>query len=129
MKNNNEIIKYSNVHVFYHIWLETEDHQVILGDDTWDLLSAIAENGSLVKAAAALEISYRKAWGDLKLTEQLLGFSLIEKHRGGAKGGETLLSEEGKAFVEAYQKLHLEVEEAVQPAVIAFKRKIKGKAR
>ena len=127
MNDDKEITKYSNVQVLYHIWLEAEDHQPVLGDDTWSLLKAIAENGSLVKAAAALSISYRKAWGDLKHTEELLGFALIEKHRGGAKGGETVLSEDGKVFIEAYNQFHLDVEAAIQPAVRSFKRRIKGK--
>ncbi|MHC1708619.1 MAG: winged helix-turn-helix domain-containing protein [Bacteroidales bacterium] len=129
MDNKMDHVKYSNVQVYYHIWLETENQQIALGDDTWALLLAVAEKGSLVKAAASLDISYRKAWGDLKRTEELLGFSLIEKHRGGAKGGETILSEEGKAFIDAYNQFHLEVEEAIQPAVIRFKRKIKGKSQ
>lgn len=127
MNDEKEITKYSNVHVLYHIWLETADNQPVLSDDTWALLKAIAEKGSLMKAADTLQISYRKAWGDLKHTEELLGFSLIEKHRGGAKGGETLLSDEGKSFIEAYNQFHIDVEEAIQPAVIRFKRKIKGK--
>ena len=127
MNEKSEISRYSNVQVLYHIWLETQDHQAVISDDTWSLLKAIAELGSLVKAAAALNISYRKVWGDLKHTEELLGFTLIEKHRGGANGGESKLSDEGKAFIEAYNQFHIDLEEAIQPAVIKFKRKIKGK--
>jgi molybdate transport system regulatory protein len=127
MKDHKEITKYSNIQVLYHIWLENTDHENVVDDDTWLLLKAIADKGSLVKASDALNISYRKAWGDLKKTEEKLGFSLIEKHRGGSKGGETLLSEEGRAFIEAYNQFHDDFEEAIQPAVIKFKRKIKGR--
>ena len=127
MNQAKEFPKYSHVQVLYHIWLETENNEAILDDDTWELLKAIALHGSLVKAAVARNISYRKAWGDLKRTEELLGFALIEKHRGGANGGESKLSQEGQTFIEAFSEFHLDLEQAIQPAVIKFKRKIKCK--
>ncbi|WMW66211.1 LysR family transcriptional regulator [Nitratidesulfovibrio liaohensis] len=43
------------------------------------LLLAIDEHGSLKKAAEALGMSYRAAWGKLKQTETALGFRLVEK--------------------------------------------------
>ncbi len=119
--------KYSNIHVVFSIWLESGQGERILSDKTWELLKAIATTGSLSSASRLMNISYRKAWGDLKKTEALLGFQLIEKHRGGASGGETHLSEEGMAFMEAYAGFLEEFDAAVQSSVIHFKRRLKGK--
>ena len=123
----NDLSKYSNVKLRYLIWLENDIGERILDDKTWRLLQAIQRSGSLRKAAAEMEISYRKAWGDLKQTEQLLGFPLIETQRGGAQGGESRLSAEGLAFVEAYHQFHQEFDRDVQDAIVRFKRKLKGK--
>ncbi|MCX6273048.1 MAG: LysR family transcriptional regulator [Bacteroidetes bacterium] len=127
MTEENEFPKYSNIRVCYRIWLESEDNMKILSDDTWALLRSIGELGTLTRASEAMNISYRKAWGDLKKAEQLLGFALIEKHRGGARGGETRLSGEGLSFVKAFEDFHTEFENDVQQAIRRFKRKLKGK--
>lgn len=127
VENPNASEKYSHVRIRYHVFIDNEKGLPLLDDDTWLLLQAIDSLGSLVKAAEERKISYRKAWGDLKRSETFLGFSLIEKQRGGALGGETHLTDDGKEFVEAYRDFLGEVAEAVQPAIIRFKRRIKGK--
>ena len=47
-----------------------------------DLLHAVREQGSISKAAKALELSYRHVWGSLKDWEQTLGRSLIVWDKG-----------------------------------------------
>ncbi len=113
--------------VRYHLRIEDEFGAEILDDRIWSLMRAVDECASLRGAAAKCGISYRKAWGDMRKTEQMLGFSLMEKHRGGSKGGESRLTDAGKAFVEAYKNLQLEFEASVQKPIICFKRRLKGK--
>ena len=51
-----------------------------------DLLVGISEEGSLVKACARSELSYRYAWGILRSGQKILGAPLVESTRGsGAK--------------------------------------------
>ncbi|MBN1593543.1 MAG: LysR family transcriptional regulator [Candidatus Coatesbacteria bacterium] len=105
----------------FKLWLSTDDSEGAFGDGKWRLLESIGRNGSLSAAATELGISYRKAWGDIRKAERSLGVSLIEKHRGGSGGGETLLTETGKAWAQGYSSLRSEVEKTVS---IAFERHI-----
>jgi molybdate transport repressor ModE-like protein len=51
-----------------------------------DLLVGISEEGSLVKACARSDLSYRYAWGILRSGQKILGAPLVESTRGsGAK--------------------------------------------
>ena len=47
-----------------------------------DMLHAVSEQGSISKAARALELSYRHVWGSLRDWEQTLGRSLIVWDKG-----------------------------------------------
>ncbi len=76
----------------YKIWLSTEDEQGILGDGKWQILKAIEKHGSLKAATKALKITYRRTWGDLKKIKEMLGFSILEKERGGKDGGKSSLT-------------------------------------
>ncbi len=117
--------KYSNIALHYSIWMTTESGENVISDERMQLLIAIRQKGSLMAASEHMGISYRKAWGDLRATERLLGFSLIEKHRGGKDGGASLLTEEGIRLVEAYRLFRDEFQEAVSHVVRKFKKTIK----
>ena len=120
-------VKYSNIAVKYSVKVCNEKGEEILSDHHWLLLKAIDESGSLSLAADKLKISYRKAWGDLKTMEKKLGFTLLEKKRGGEGGGTSQLNENGLNFIEAYQKLLDEFQENVNQSIIKFKRTLKSK--
>lgn len=103
----------------FRLWLAGDDPSSPFGQGRWQLLQAIEREGSLRAAAACLGISYRKAWGDLKATENTLGVKLIAAHRGGASGGQTQLTPEGTAWLRAYGRFHTRVEQAVASAFAA----------
>lgn len=118
--------KYNNILVIYKLWMTDEAGRNILGEGRIKLLFLIAQNGSISSAAKEIGVSYRKAWGDLRTAEQLLGFALIERRRGGKSGGQTLLTEEGKILIESYQEMKIEFQQVVNEVIRKFKRKIKG---
>lgn len=120
--------KYSNIRVNYRVWVSSDEGHEILGDDEWLLLKYIDEFGSLKAAADKMGFSYRKAWGDLRDTEQNLGLTLIEKFRGGDQGGSTILTNEGKHLIEAYNNLHANFRKSVNEYIIEFKKTLKGKS-
>jgi molybdate transport system regulatory protein len=64
------------------------------------LLQGIEEYGSLKKAAEAMGMSYRAAWGKIKSTEKILNISLIEK-RGGNRSGYQV-TPEGRKLMEKF---------------------------
>jgi molybdate transport system regulatory protein len=94
----------------YKLWIETEDGEGVLGEGKWKLLKAIRETGSLKAAVEARGLAYRQTWENLKRIEQKLGFKLIEKHRGGEKGGQTVLTPKGEKVVAFFDQLYTKTE-------------------
>lgn len=95
------------------LWLNNDEFDGVFGDGKYSLLKAISDHGSITSAVKALNISYRKAWNDLKKAEDRLGKNLIAKSRGGAKGGSTSLTPEGQKLVEAYKAFRENVKKLV----------------
>ena len=110
----------------FKLWLSTRDAEGVFGDGKWRLLRAIQTTGSLTAASRSLGISYRKAWGDLNKAEKTLHLALIEKERGGSRGGYTALTPQGKKWLKAYGRFRTEIEKAVEQAYATH---MKGLAR
>ena len=108
------------------LWLSSKNVEGVFGDGKWRLLQAIDRTGSLSAASKSLRISYRKAWGDLNKAQDALNTALVEKQRGGNRGGRTILTDEGKKWVEAYSKFRADVEKAVEKA---YGKRIEGLLR
>ncbi len=99
----------------HKLWLE-RDGRIVMSDYRVRLLELVAETGSLAQAAQAMELSYRRAWGKVKELEQNLGLALVTSEVGGAGGGHTVLTEEGRRFVAAYRRFQERVARAVAQA-------------
>ena len=89
-----------------HLWLETGDG-MLLGLGRIQLLELVEELGSLNKAAAAMGMSYRAAWGRMKQTETVIGEPLVE--RSGPKKG-FRLTPLGHEIVRLFRAWHQDVE-------------------
>ena len=100
----------------FKLWLSTKRDAGVFGDGKWRLLKSIDAEGSLRAVSQSLHISYRKAWGDLKKAQQCLNVGLVEKQRGGIRGGRTALTEQGKKWVTAYTRFRSDIEKAVDKA-------------
>ena len=98
--------KYEELRLHYKIWFTDDNDKGILGDGKYKILKAIDESGSLMSACENLGITYRRTWNDLKSIEKQLGFPLLEKTRGGADGGSTILTPEGKKLIRAFDDFH-----------------------
>jgi molybdate transport system regulatory protein len=98
------------------LWLSSDGSENSFGDGKWRLLETIDKTESLKSTCEKLGISYRKAWGNLKNAEECLDFTLVNKSRGGKTHGHSNLTEQGKAWMEAYSKFHREVEDATEAA-------------
>ncbi len=111
---------YYDIFLRYEMWLENIRKEPVLNAEGFDLLLQIDRNGSLTASAAGLGISYRKAWGMIKEVEKNLGFPLTEKRRGGAAGGRTILSEQGRQLMMAYNSLRHETDIAMKSIAKVF---------
>ncbi len=116
--------KYYNVFIDYKVWLSSPEGEGILGDGRLAILKTIDKLGSIRAAANELEMSYRKAWGNLKKAESLLNFPLVEKTRGGKTGGKTILTQEAKILINAYEEFYEEFNIAAGKVIKNFFNKI-----
>jgi molybdate transport system regulatory protein len=98
----------------YKFWIESNNSLNIMGEGKWKLLKSIRDTGSLKAATEEMGYAYRQTWENLKNIESKLGFALIEKSRGGVKGGETVLTEKGKKIVEFFDKLYDEMDAEIR---------------
>jgi len=108
----------------YKLWLSSITGEGIIEEDRYQLLNHIKKSGSLSGAAREMGISYRKAWGDIKKAEELIGYDLTLRQRGGKEGGHTFLTDKALKLIEAYEALHLKMDDAVEEAYNEFKKKI-----
>ncbi|NVO21134.1 MAG: LysR family transcriptional regulator [Bacteroidetes bacterium] len=119
--------KMDHLQLNYKIWLESSDHVGILGDKKCELLKAIDETGSLNEAMKKLGLTYRKTWDNLRKIENELGFALIKPTRGGAEGGSTTLTLEGKIIIAAFDKFHKEFDSIILNGFEAILQELKQK--
>ena len=77
------------------------------------LLAGVAETGSIRRTAAAMGMSYNKAWNILRACENELGFALLDRQAGGAHGGGARLTEAGTDMLARYKAFENEAQAAL----------------
>lgn len=115
--------KYYDVFLDYDIWLSYRNEKLV-DEYLLKLLLKIEESGSLMNATKEMNVSYRKAWGDLKKAEKSLKIKFTEKIRGGKNGGHSILTNDGRNIVEAYKELKSEYRETMSRITKKFFNKI-----
>lgn len=118
--------KMDSISLHYKMWMEDSAGKGILGDGKWQMLKLIEQKGSMKAACDELGYTYRRTWGNLKKIEDFFGFSLLEKHRGGAEGGNTQLTPEGKRLVAAFDHFHTRVDNTIQEGFATFIDELRG---
>lgn len=78
------------------------------------LLAAIAESGSITRAAKAIGMSYKAAWDAVDNMNNLAGEPLVERVSGGKGGGGTRLTARGTQLVENFKLIEREHRRFVQ---------------
>ena len=73
------------------------------------LLHLVEYTRSVQDACSLMQISYSAAWNMLNHVEDTLGFPLIERIRGGSTGSGSVLTEKGKALMDAYDQFSEEL--------------------
>lgn len=116
-----------NVLLNYKLWLSSMSGEGIISEDVYTLLVGINDYGTLKAASEKAQISYRKAWGTIKEAENILGYELTRKLRGGKDGGQSLLTDEARRLLEAYAALHQKLDDAVEAAYEEMRNKMEKK--
>jgi len=91
------------------IFLENQQSYV-LGPGRMGLLKDTAALGSLHKAAQAVGMSYRWAWGRLRTAEKELGISLLTQEGEPGRGKAKILSPEARELLEWYSEMEKKIE-------------------
>jgi len=94
------------------VWLE-QDGKLCFGSGRARILRAVAETGSLNRAAAALGMSYRHAWSQIRAAEQRVGRPLLKRRRGGRERGGAELTDYAKEVMQRFEKMERKVRACV----------------
>lgn len=78
------------------------------------LLYLIGDTENMRTACAYAGIAHSKAWDMINRLEQNLGYSVVERQRGGKSGGSTKLTEAGERFLMAYHEFEQSVHQFAQ---------------
>jgi xanthine dehydrogenase accessory factor len=96
-----------NLRYKYRLRIYRED--LVFGPGVAELMERVDQTGTLSGACRQMGMAYSKAWKIVKRAENDLGFPLMEGSRGGAKGGNMCLTEEGRRFIQRYQAMNADL--------------------
>ncbi len=113
LQNVNHSYRWKDMQYKIMVRLCDERGDKFFGKGVAELLVNIDREGSLNLASKQMGIAYSKAWRILHTAEDTLGYALVEKKSGGRNGGGSVLTTQGREFLELYQKLDREIHESV----------------
>jgi len=90
------------------VWLDAGGVRVF-GPGLARLLESIDRLGTLRGAADALGMSYRHAWNLIRVAEKRLGRELVVRQPGGANGGSSVISDDGRQMLSLFRRLDNDV--------------------
>ncbi|MGX6979870.1 winged helix-turn-helix domain-containing protein [Vagococcus elongatus] len=98
----------------YTLTLRLVKEGIFFGPGVVRLLELVEKKGSLNSAAREMHMSYNKAWRIMQNAEKELGFPLILSSAGGADGGGSKVTDEGKRLKESYLAFQEKVYEVTE---------------
>lgn len=93
----------------FKIWLEKDGH-VLFGEGRNQLLNAIDQCNGLYGAAKQLKMSYRAAWGKIKVTEKRIGKKIVEV----GEDKKMHLTKDARMYLDAFNQLEKDVDTFLQ---------------
>ena len=78
------------------------------------LLHLVDDTRSVRDTCSLMQISYSAAWNLLNQVEDELGFPLVTRIRGGSTGSGSVLTEKGRALMDAYDKYTEKLDQAAK---------------
>ena len=100
----------------YHIKVRVYNEEIAFGKGIAQILELVELHGSLAAAYKEMGMSSSKAWKILQRAEADLGFPLLKSVSGGAHGGGTEVTPEGKELLEKYRQFEAQVQECAAKA-------------
>ena len=100
------------LHPVLHMKLEQES--AFFSDRLKLLLYLLADTNNMRTSCAWSGIAHSKAWDMINRLEQHLGYTVVERQRGGKSGGSTRLTQQGMDFLIAYHDFEQTVHKFTQ---------------
>jgi molybdate transport system regulatory protein len=94
------------------IRIDFEPSGSALGPGMAQLLERIGKMGSIRKAAASMDMSYRKAWLLVKGMHDTFGGPVVTTEIGGAAGGGAALTDLGEKLIKTFRDIEKNAEKA-----------------
>ncbi len=86
------------------MWIECENER-FFGPGRAELLQHIEATGSINKAAKAMKISYKKAWGMIAALNEQATKPMVISKTGGEEGGGSIITNEAKELIDFHKNL------------------------
>jgi len=96
------------------IRIDFEPSGSALGPGMAQLLERVAELGSIRRAAASMDMSYRKAWLLIQELQKTFDGPVVTAEAGGVAGGGTHLTELGAGLLKLYRRVESRAADAVR---------------
>jgi len=93
----------------------------MMGPGKAELLERIQRTGSIAAAGREMGMSYKRAWQLVETLNAMFRSPLVERSRGGAKGGGAQITEIGLAVLEEYRAIELKARAAGDPHIEKLK--------
>lgn len=100
----------------FHVKVRVYNEEIAFGKGIAQILELVEQYGSLTAAYKTMGMSSSKAWKILHRAEVDLGYPLLKSVSGGAHGGGTVLTPEGKELLEKYSQFEAQVQAFAQEA-------------
>ena len=106
------------------VYLGIEEH---LGPGKADILTGIAETGSIVAAGKRMGMSYRRAWLLVDALNKMFTSPLVTKTKGGkGGGGGAELTARGRDVLARFRDMEKQTERAIAPHLKALRRLVRS---
>lgn len=110
------------------IRIDFEPSGSALGPGMARLLELVAEKGSIRAAAAAMDMSYRKAWLLIQDIQKTFDGAVVTATAGGHAGGGTQLTELGETLLRLYRRVEARAARAAEDDMTALAVMVKANA-
>ena len=90
-----------------------------------ELLEHIAAEGSISKAAKAMEMSYSRAWQLVDAMNQSFKKPLVESSAGGRKGGGAVLTKMGEEVLALFRKMEKQLAAETEAYLPEFEKRLR----
>jgi molybdate transport repressor ModE-like protein len=77
------------------------------------LLSQVGETSSVRAACQRMQLSYSSGWNTINAIEEQLGYPVVERSQGGARGGKSVLTPAGRELLRLYELFERDARQAV----------------